>query len=152
MTRPKLLQRMGMVCTTAPERIWLQCDPEPEHDGKPIYPPNPAQDDVTWCADKINASDTLYVRADKVLELLARKAGSHSRPPLQPVAWRFKERINGDFDTDWILTKYEPADGVRIIAKEPLYTAAGERASAGQTDAPADADGDGNTMERGDAS
>ncbi len=42
-----------------------------------------------------------------------------------PVAWRFKERINGDFDSDWILTKYEPADGVRIIAKEPLYTAHG---------------------------
>lgn len=42
----------------------------------------------------------------------------------EPVAWRFKERVNGDFDTDWILTKYEPADGVRVIAKEPLYTAA----------------------------
>lgn len=39
----------------------------------------------------------------------------------EPVAWRHKERVNDDFDTDWILTKNEPPDGVRVIAKEPLY-------------------------------
>lgn len=65
-----LLKDIGMVCPTAPERIWLQPDPEPIEDGKPEWPDCPGFDDVTWCADKINSSDTLYIRADKVLELL----------------------------------------------------------------------------------
>ncbi len=53
---------IGMFCPTAPERIWLQSDPEST--GTPIYPTDPSPDDVTWCADKINNSDTRYVRAD----------------------------------------------------------------------------------------
>lgn len=62
--------------------------------------------------------------AHRVPERPACKAGSHAQlTAREPVAWRFKERINDEFDSDWILTKYEPADGVRIIAKEPLYTA-----------------------------
>ena len=64
--------------------------------------------------------------AHRVPECPACKAGSHAQlTTREPVAWRFKERINGELDSDWILTKYEPADGVRIIAKEPLYTASG---------------------------
>jgi hypothetical protein len=77
MSRPKLLQHMGMACPTAPERIWLQVDPEPEEDGQPEWPSHPyVRDDVTWCADKINNTDTLYIRADKVVELLRARGKS----------------------------------------------------------------------------
>lgn len=63
--------------------------------------------------------------AHRVPECPACKASTNSQRFREPVAWRFKQRINGEFDSDWILTKYEPADGVYVIAKEPLYTAAG---------------------------
>jgi hypothetical protein len=38
----------------------------------------------------------------------------------QPVAWRWKERINGDFDS-WVVTSSEPPP--HAIEKQPLYTA-----------------------------
>ena len=44
-----------------------------------------------------------------------------SAQPAEPVAWRHKERINGEFDSDWILTKSEPPTGVRTVAIEPLF-------------------------------
>ena len=46
--------------TDTPERIWLQWhgDADPDEAGVP----DPS--DVTWCEDKINDSDTEYVRAD----------------------------------------------------------------------------------------
>jgi hypothetical protein len=37
----------------APDRLWLQMDQE-----------SPDVDDCTWCRDKINDTDVLYVRAD----------------------------------------------------------------------------------------
>jgi len=43
--------------------------------------------------------------------------------PAEPVAWRWKERVNGVSDSDWTVTNVEPPDGVRVIAKEPLYAA-----------------------------
>jgi hypothetical protein len=46
----------------------------------------------------------------------------------QPVAWRYKELVNNEFISDWVITKYEPPDGVRILDKEPLYAAAHLRA------------------------
>lgn len=69
--------------------------------------------------------------AHHVPECPACKAGNDAQRDRKPVAWRFKERINDEFDSDWILTTYEPADGVRIIAKEPLYTASGVRVEGG---------------------
>jgi hypothetical protein len=42
--------------------------------------------------------------------------------PEQPVAWRFKKLVNQDFETDWVLTKYEPPNGVNVVAIEPLFT------------------------------
>ncbi|NBN44428.1 hypothetical protein GWJ05_01295 [Proteus sp. G2626] len=53
-------------CPTAPELIWLQVDPEPEEENKPVYPVNLRSDDVTWCADRIHPTDTLYIRADLI--------------------------------------------------------------------------------------
>ena len=38
----------------------------------------------------------------------------------EPVAWRWKERINDEFDSDWILTTYNPPP--YAIQQEPLYT------------------------------
>jgi hypothetical protein len=40
----------------------------------------------------------------------------------EPVAWRFKRLVNQDFETDWVLTKYEPPNGVNVVAIEPLFT------------------------------
>ncbi|CDH22150.1 hypothetical protein XBKQ1_970031 [Xenorhabdus bovienii str. kraussei Quebec] len=51
-------------CPTAPKYVWLQTDPEPEEEGKPIYPDNGVE--ITWCSGWINPTDTLYVRADLV--------------------------------------------------------------------------------------
>ncbi len=53
-------------CPTAPELIWLQVDPEPEEINKPEFPVNLYSDDVTWCADRIHPTDTLYIRADLI--------------------------------------------------------------------------------------
>lgn len=53
-----------VVCPTAPARIWLQVDPEPDEPGTAVYPANPSRDDVSWCVDQINSNDTLYIRAD----------------------------------------------------------------------------------------
>ncbi|MEQ5430482.1 hypothetical protein [Providencia huaxiensis] len=53
-------------CPTAPELIWLQADPEPEEINKPEFPVNLHSDDVTWCADRIHPTDTLYIRADLI--------------------------------------------------------------------------------------
>lgn len=39
----------------------------------------------------------------------------------EPVAWRWKERINDEFDSGWRLTSFEPPTGLRTIAIEPLY-------------------------------
>ena len=44
------------------------------------------------------------------------------QPEQEPVAWRFKRLVNQDFETDWVLTKYEPPNGVNVVAIEPLYT------------------------------
>lgn len=53
-------------CPTSPELIWLQVDPEPEEINKPEFPVNLRSDDVTWCADRIHPTDTLYIRADLI--------------------------------------------------------------------------------------
>lgn len=53
-------------CPTAPELIWLQVDPEPEEENKPEFPVNLRSDDVTWCANRIHPTDTLYIRADLI--------------------------------------------------------------------------------------
>ncbi|HJF25998.1 MAG TPA: hypothetical protein K8V18_13595, partial [Proteus mirabilis] len=53
-------------CPTAPELIWLQVDPEPEEINKPEFPVNLRSNDVTWCADIIHPTDTLYIRADLI--------------------------------------------------------------------------------------
>ncbi|MFU9076244.1 hypothetical protein ACNART_08320 [Proteus sp. LHD240705] len=53
-------------CPTAPELIWLQVDPDPEEIDKPEFPVKLRSDDVTWCADRIHPTDTLYIRADLI--------------------------------------------------------------------------------------
>lgn len=62
-SRVPLTIGLHVTCLTAPERIWLQSDPECASDEPPKFP---AGDEVTWCRDRINKSDTLYIRADLV--------------------------------------------------------------------------------------
>jgi hypothetical protein len=47
------------------------------------------------------------------------KIGVVPEPEQEPVAWRWKERINGDFD-NWVVTSSEPPP--YAIEKQPLYT------------------------------
>ncbi|MFK0795301.1 hypothetical protein ACIWJA_20265, partial [Proteus mirabilis] len=53
-------------CPTAPELIWLQVDPEPDEENKPVYPINLYSGDATWSADREFPTDTLYIRADLI--------------------------------------------------------------------------------------
>ncbi|CCW31029.1 hypothetical protein ABLA30_18450 [Xenorhabdus nematophila] len=62
--QPELQLPTHIPCPTAPKYIWLQVDPEPEEEGKPIYPDNGIE--ITWHSGWINPTDTLYVRADLV--------------------------------------------------------------------------------------
>ncbi|MEX6184142.1 hypothetical protein AB6G20_11570 [Providencia hangzhouensis] len=55
-------------CPTAPELIWLQVDPEPEEINKHVYPVNLYSGDVTWSSSREFPTDTLYVRADFLLQ------------------------------------------------------------------------------------
>lgn len=69
-SRERLISNLpeSINCPTAPELIWLQVDPEPEEENKPVYPfpVNLYSDDVTWCADRVHSTDTLYIRADLI--------------------------------------------------------------------------------------
>jgi hypothetical protein len=56
------------------------------------------------------------------------------QPEQKPVAWRFKRLVNQDFETDWVLTKYEPPNGVNVVAIEPLFTRPPRREWRGLTD------------------
>jgi hypothetical protein len=56
----------------------------------------------------------------------AHRAGgmSMAQPEQEPVAWRWKERINSDFDS-WVITSSEPPP--YAVEKQPLYTAPPQR-------------------------
>ena len=49
---------------------------------------------------------------------------SPQQPEQEPVAWRWKERINGDFDS-WVISASEPPP--YAIEQQPLYTAPPQR-------------------------
>jgi hypothetical protein len=57
---------------------------------------------------------------DAILALRAALA----EPEQEPVAWRWKERINSDFDS-WVITSSEPPP--YAVEKQPLYTAPPQR-------------------------
>ncbi|MCG9943638.1 hypothetical protein [Providencia rettgeri] len=67
-SRESLINKLpeSINCPTSPELIWLQVDPEPEEINKPEFPVNLRSGDVTWCADRIHPTDTLYIRADLI--------------------------------------------------------------------------------------
>ena len=54
--------------------------------------------------------------------LICKPCAAVGRCAKLPVAWRSKERINGEFDSGWKLTSNEPPQTPRTIAIEPLYT------------------------------
>ena len=49
----------------------------------------------------------------------AYRPGGMAQPEQKPVAWRWKERINSDFDS-WVITSSEPPP--YAVEKQPLYT------------------------------
>ena len=53
--------------------------------------------------------------------LICKPCAAVGRCAKLPVAWRSKERINGEFDSGWKLTSNEPPQTPRTIAIEPLY-------------------------------
>ena len=68
-----------------------------------------AQEPVRECAD----NDSPW--------LICKPCAAVGRCAKLPVAWRSKERINGEFDSGWKLTSNEPPQTPRTIAIEPLY-------------------------------
>jgi hypothetical protein len=48
------------------------------------------------------------------------KSTGMAQPEQEPVAWRWKERINNDFDS-WVITSSEPPP--YAVERQPLYTA-----------------------------
>lgn len=82
---------IGIPCPTAPARIWLQVDPEPEDREKPVFPSDPHSGDITWCADKINDTDTCYIRAD--LALCAVPAPPVGDAPADPAKERMADAL-----------------------------------------------------------
>jgi len=67
------------------------------------------------CQDLHQQIRSLIVENEKLRAAL-------EQPEQEPVAWRFKKLVNQDFETDWVLTKYEPPNGVNVVAIEPLFT------------------------------
>ena len=50
-----------------------------------------------------------------------------AQPKQEPVAWRWKERINGDFDS-WVVTSSEPPPFPSYaVEQQPLYTSPPQR-------------------------
>ena len=75
----------------------------------------PSVDVRAWFTiDEINAW------ADKKLKENPQWAGQSAQPEQEPVAWRWKERVNGDFD-NWVVTSSEPPP--YAVEQQPLYTA-----------------------------
>jgi len=54
-----------------------------------------------------------------------------AQPESEPVAWRWKERINSEFDS-WVITSSEPPP--YAVEKQPLYTTPPQRTWVGLTD------------------
>ena len=54
-----------------------------------------------------------------------------AQPEQKPVAWRWKERINNDFDS-WVISASEPPP--YAIEQQPLYTSPPKREWVGLTD------------------
>ena len=73
-------------------------------------PAEPQGEPVRECAD----NDSPW--------LICKPCAAVGRCAKLPVAWRSKERINGEFDSGWKLTSNEPPQTPRTIAIEPLYT------------------------------
>jgi hypothetical protein len=63
-----------------------------------------------------------------------REMSEPEQPEQEPMAWRFKTLVNQEFETDWALTKYEPPNGVNVVAIEPLFTHPPRREWRGLTD------------------
>ena len=51
---------------TAPERIWLQIDPNGNADDRSEPCPDPSDVDLTWCWTQVGGQEVEYVRADLV--------------------------------------------------------------------------------------
>ena len=56
------------VVESAPARIWLQIADDDYYADQPF--PEPASDQITWCADSVMDVEVKYVRADLVAALI----------------------------------------------------------------------------------
>lgn len=107
------------VVRTAPERIWLQVADDTYYSAEPF--PEPASDQITWCADSVMAVEVPYVRADLV------RAAS-------PAEGRMGEVVA------WINTKYGTfftAAEVAATERNSAAIAAGELVPLTRAESPA---------------
>lgn len=61
---------------------------------------------------------------EKIIKAIAVLRKRLAQPEQEPVAWRWKERINGDFDS-WVISASEPPP--YAIKQQPLYTITPQR-------------------------
>ena len=65
--------------------------------------------------------DAAYAEERAIADALRAALAQQAEPVQEPVAWMWKERVNGDFDSAWRVTRCEPPP--YAIEQQPLYTA-----------------------------
>lgn len=76
-----------------------------------------------WYSDDDFGMMQVYDK-EKIIKAIAVLRKRLAQPEQEPVAWRWKERINGDFDS-WVISASEPPP--YAIKQQPLYTITPQR-------------------------
>ena len=71
---------------TAPERIWLQIDPNGDADDRSESCPDPSDVELTWCWTEVGGQEVEYVRADLVHAAMPTNADDPEDPELYKLA------------------------------------------------------------------
>jgi hypothetical protein len=77
------------------------------------------QHEMQPCAGRNCGSTNPNLHSAECFEDYEKSTGM-AQPEQKPVAWRWKERINNDFDS-WVITSSEPPP--YAVERQPLYTA-----------------------------
>lgn len=71
---------------TAPERIWLQVDPNGDPDDRDEPCPDPSDVELTWCWTQVGGQEVEYVRADLVRAAMPTNADDPEDPEVFALA------------------------------------------------------------------
>lgn len=98
---------------TAPQRVWLQINPDGVGNG--VYPYPADHDGVTWCWHSIGGDEVEYVRAD----LAAQPVSAPAAEQAEPVAWTWPGAMRRQFTDSKHLADLWRKDGLDV---KELYT------------------------------